>query len=578
MKGFFVHVRVSYTALFFLFLAITSCTTRRFPVVRPVVEMPRNAYSKTKAQEHFIRARDYERRGLGKMAEREYERALQFDPESQVLKQQVIRIYIESGKYTQALLLIKQGRKNKDLSRDEKRIVSTIYLKMNEIKRAAWILESIKKKSSEELYSLGIIYESLGNPEKAFSYYRAYFEKEPDALQVGFKMGKMLLKEQKFAEAESLLVSLQENGEPSADIYTLRGMVGLLRSDTVTGLQMYDSALTIDSLFEEALRSKAQVFIRRSDFTAAIACYRKLVRSDIFGDTYGRTLALLYYYNKEFDTSEQMLKDLLETSMDDHELHYYLGLVFVAVDKEDLARTEFEKALALYSKYKDAWRELASIFIRKREYAEALRTAERYTIALPESAASWRLKGYIETLLKDYKNAVASFKKAIDIDSEDTYTWFELGSAYERNGEIDHAVRAFRKVLVLKPDDPATLNYLGYMWAEQGRNLDTAKVYLEKALEEEPHNGAFLDSYAWIFYQMGVYDSAYLYLKKATERIYDDPVLFHHLGDVLVKRNDLDGAVEAYRKSLELDTEHVDVVRKKIVDCEILLQRQSIAE
>ena len=565
---------ISIIPCFIAVLLVSGCVSRRFPVVRPVVEQSRSMFSRAKAQEHFILARDYERRGYVKLAEREYEKALQLDPESEVLKQQVILRYIESGKYTQALLLIKEGRKNEDLSREEKRIVSTIYLKMGEIVRAVEILETIKNKNEQELYSIGLIYESLGNTDKALDAYYRYFKKRPDALNVGFKVGKMLLQEKRFADAESLLIDIQRENGAQAEIYTMRGTVAFVKGDTAGGLGLYDSALTIDSLNEEALRSKAQIYIGMSKFPPAIECYLKLIGSETYGEVYSRTLALLYFYDGQNDKSEQLFKGLLQDNMDDYELHYFLGLVFADRENNDFARIEFEKALALQPDHKESWRELCTIYIREKMYDDALAAAKRFTRALPDAPSSWRMLGYVESIEKKYEAAITSLKKAVTLDTADAFAWFELGSVLERNKETDRAVKAFRKVLALKPEDPATLNYLGYMWAERGKNLDTAKTFLERALQKDPNNGAFLDSYAWVYYQLGNYDSAFTYLQKAVERIFDDPVLFHHLGDILVKRNDLIGAITAYRRSLDLGSDESPIVRRKIVDLEIVIQQQ----
>ena len=69
-------------------LVVGGCASyRQFPVVRPVVEPSRNVYARAKAEDHFILARDFDRRGFAKLAEREYERALQLDPESYQAKQ-----------------------------------------------------------------------------------------------------------------------------------------------------------------------------------------------------------------------------------------------------------------------------------------------------------------------------------------------------------------------------------------------------------------------------------------------------------------------------------------------------------
>lgn len=150
----------------------------------------------------------------------------------------------------------------------------------------------------------------------------------------------------------------------------------------------------------------------------------------------------------------------------------------------------------------------------------------------------------------------------------------KLGSCYERSGDISHAADAFRRVLRLRPGDPAASNYLGYMWAEKGINLDSAKTLLESALSKEPANGAFLDSYAWIYYQQGDVDGSYRFITAAISRIHDDPVVFDHLGDILHKRNDNERAVQAYHRSLEYNPDNAEKIRRKIVDCEVILIRE----
>lgn len=557
-----------------ILIFIGGCAHHRFPVVRPVAEQSRNEYVRAKAQDHFILGRDYDRRGLTKLAEREYKKAMALDPDAAILKKMVLQKYLEAGKYTQALLLVKGGRKNEELSREEKKIVSTIYINMEEINRAVEVLESIEEKTGEELFSIGRIYELLGNRERALNAYRRYFELKPDALTIGFRVAKMLLQETRFSEAESLLVTIQEREGKQCDIYTLRGTIALMQEDTADGIALYDSALAIDSLHEEALRSKAQVYIGIKNYPPAIECYKRLVGSQVYGNVYKRTLGLLYFYDGQSDTAEQLFKELLQTDLDDYELHYFLGLVFADQEKNEFARIEFEKSLALQPKHTESWRELSSLYLREKNHKAALRVARRFTATLPEEATAWRMQGYVESLMQHYPAAIVSLKKAVARDTADSFGWFELGSALERNRETERAVKAFRKVLAFKPDDPATLNYLGYMWAEQGKHLDTAKVYLERALEKEPHNGAFLDSYAWIHYQLGNYDTAKAYIEKAVERIYDDPVLYYHLGDILGKLGDIDGAIAAYYAALELGSEEGDAIRRKVLELEIILQRQ----
>ena len=46
-------------------------------------------------------------------------------------------------------------------------------------------------------------------------------------------------------------------------------------------------------------------------------------------------------------------------------------------------------------------------------------------------------------------------------------------------------------------------NYLGYMLADKGTKLPEALKMIRKAVEQEPMNGAYLDSLGWAYFKMG---------------------------------------------------------------------------
>ncbi|MDO5576757.1 MAG: tetratricopeptide repeat protein, partial [Fibrobacter sp.] len=424
----------------FLISFITGCAIRQFPVVQPVVDIAREESARMKAQIYFIDARDYERRGLDQAAEKYYELAYSLDPTSKVLREQVVQKYVESGKFSQALLLIRGNRKNEELDEEEKKIVSTIYLKMGEFRKAAVVLESIDNKSDEEVYSLGLIYESIKDFKKALLCYGDFYKRKPEAIQIGFKIGKILLSEKRYDEAKNLYLEMKKQDSENPDIYSSLGAAMLLSEDTVSGMEYFDSALVLDSLHEESLRSKAQVFIARNEFTKAIACYEKMYTGSLYGEVYGRTLALLYYYDKQFDKAGALLRELLLEFMDDYELHFYMGLVYSATDQNDQARIELEKSLTLQNDYIDAWKELCYISVREKNYEEAMAVAERFLKDFPQSAEAWRLKGFIFNLNGLYKDAVEMLENAVKFDSKSPKLWYEYGSSLERNKEFDKAV------------------------------------------------------------------------------------------------------------------------------------------
>jgi tetratricopeptide (TPR) repeat protein len=147
---------------------------------------------------------------------------------------------------------------------------------------------------------------------------------------------------------------------------------------------------------------------------------------------------------------------------------------------------------------------------------------------------------------------------------EDIDLYFSRGMANERLGRFSDAEAAFRRVLDLDPDDGRTLNYLGYMWAEQGRRLDEALDLIRRAVALEPDNGAYLDSLGWAFYQLERYEEARTHLETAARLQPEDATILEHLGDLYVALEIPDKARELYRRALAKEDENVEGVRRKL--------------
>jgi len=177
-----------------------------------------------------------------------------------------------------------------------------------------------------------------------------------------------------------------------------------------------------------------------------------------------------------------------------------------------------------------------------------------------------------EAYIQAGDNAAAAelIRNAAAARPEDLDLHFQLGSVLERAGDRKAAEKAFLEVLEKNADHAPTLNYLGYMWAESGVNLEKAHEMLTRAVGQEPNNGAYVDSLGWVYFRLGQLDLAEKYLVDATKLLPRDATVYEHLGDVLAARGDLDRALKVYRTALDLDPESKDVdkIRNKIAELE----------
>lgn len=165
---------------------------------------------------------------------------------------------------------------------------------------------------------------------------------------------------------------------------------------------------------------------------------------------------------------------------------------------------------------------------------------------------------------ESYERSLPYLEKIVAEDDSALQALFWLGAAYERTGRKAAAATKFRRFLEQEPDSPAVLNYLGYMWAEDGVNLDEALNLVERAVALDPENGAYIDSLGWAHFQLGDYDEARRHLEHAARLVDEDAVVLEHLGDVYEALGRREEALELYRRALGLDGENAPRVEDKL--------------
>ncbi len=133
---------------------------------------------------------------------------------------------------------------------------------------------------------------------------------------------------------------------------------------------------------------------------------------------------------------------------------------------------------------------------------------------------------------------------------------FSLSAIYVELGDLPKGEKILEDYLAENPDDPGVNNDLGYLYADQGKNLEKARGMIEKAVKAEPENPAYLDSLGWVLFKLKEYEKARDWLKKATAlENGNDSTIWDHLGDCHHELNAADEARAAYATALKLAEE-----------------------
>ncbi len=177
---------------------------------------------------------------------------------------------------------------------------------------------------------------------------------------------------------------------------------------------------------------------------------------------------------------------------------------------------------------------------------------------LAQLAQMQRSSGHFTEAADTYTQAIARLKNP---GSANWPLFYGRGMAYDRAHDWPHAEADFLHALDLSPDQPFVLNYLGYAWAEQGRNLVQARRMIERAVEQQPNDGSIIDSLGWVLLQSGDKASAIRFLERAVELEPEDSTINGHLGDAYFAAGRKQEADIQWRRALILNPDPQDLVR-----------------
>lgn len=90
---------------------------------------------------------------------------------------------------------------------------------------------------------------------------------------------------------------------------------------------------------------------------------------------------------------------------------------------------------------------------------------------------------------KKFEQALAAFKKAVELDPKNAAAYNGGGSCYYSAGKIDIAIEAFKKAIACDPGLSTAYFNLGHCYAAK-KQLDLAIIQYGKAVKDNPKFGA----------------------------------------------------------------------------------------
>lgn len=247
----------------------------------------------------------------------------------------------------------------------------------------------------------------------------------------------------------------------------------LVAKRTNEAVEQYKAILKAQKDFVPALAGLGFVALQQEDWKTGEGYYRKVV--DQLANTQNagknRTLETAYFYlgtalmeQKQYEDAVGYFKEALRIKRDASDTHYALAVTYKNLDSMKKYRDELEIALAFDPKMPEANYDLALLLIESNEdvgrAAELLRTSvqnapgvDKPQFALDELGPFAKRFASAKSLAStDPAKALTEARISVALEPENVDALLLLGSLWENSGNTANAQGAYRRVLVIVPD------------------------------------------------------------------------------------------------------------------------------
>jgi len=495
--------------------------------------------------------------------------------------------------------------------------LARLYSDSGDMTRAIQVLSAVPEddRTAKMDYALGMSYDQLKENKKAIDAYGKAFDMEPDNLDAERGLAQALLNDGQLGPALKHFEAISAADPQDAQTYTRiseierkqghyeQALATLKKAKALASDSLeigYNEALIEDSLghYDEAAAA-LQLLVKQTNHPDGQYADAEKNNRSIFLDL----LANVYREQNKTDQAVQTYQ-LMVAMGGDYAERGYQGQVDAYRDAKqyDKATQVAQQAAQAMPKDKSVQLMLAGQLADTNKSEEGIKLAKAQLhgdagdreVHLALAQMYTRLRRWKDASEEiDAADAISAQKDAqvskpgaspVAVSQDDKiYIYFLRGALDERQKHYDSAEEQFRKILAIDSSNSMTLNYLGYMLADRGVKLDDALTMVQKAVQQDPQNGAYLDSLGWVYFKMGQYALAEANLRKASERMGQDPAVHDHLGELYEKTGRLrlaaaqwEQSLSEYARTVPADAEPSDVnkVQKKLDSARVKLAKE----
>jgi tetratricopeptide (TPR) repeat protein len=452
------------------------------------------------------------------------EKAYKLDKNNKYYREHYIDLLTKSGKIEEAIDVMK------DVFRDKK---GDDILKM----QYAYLLSLSK------------------NPKKAIAILNEFETNGEYNEAIAYEKVKIFIEQKDFKNAEIELKKMVKNN-PNDTRFLSNLAEFYLKTNNIEQAELaFNDILRTEPNNVNALLYKAQYYqIKKDESNYKRALINLMYNKELNLDTKITLLADKFAQGAKLDSTDKYFLNsigriLIAQYPTEYRAHQVMGDMFYIGQKYDSARQAYMKTLSMHNSEYEVWQNLFYAQNALKLYKELADSTEASLELFPANALIHFYNGLANSQLDKYEKAEKSYRRSLRFSGEnknlEAQIYSLLGEIYHKQKKYSDMDQSFESAIKLDPNNAYTLNNFAYYLSLRKDKLEYAKLMSKKSLDIDKVNVSFLDTYAWINFQLGKFDEAKFYQEQAIAIGKEDlSTIYEHYGDILIKLNDIENALK----------------------------------
>jgi len=491
--------------------------------------------------------------------------AIRVDPRNDAAHFEMAQIYLQEGNLDQALSSANLALKFNPQNIWYKRVLVEIYAQRAEWSKQIALLQEIAKQTpgqTDVLYELADACIMVRKYEEALKLYAQIEKLEGYSEDLLIRKKNLYLSLGKPGKAIEEIRKLVEKVPDEYEYRRILAEVYLMNRQPEKALEQYEEILKRDPQNSFVHFSLADYYRKQGNNERSFE-ELKLAFMNPDADVNLKIQVLASYfeiteaYPELKNQALTLCEKLIEVSPDDSRAHALYGDFLFRDERFKEARTQYEQALEGDKSRYSVWNQLLLCLNELGETQKLNELSSEASDLFPQQAVFFLYKGLSFMQLKQYEQAVEALREGslIGTDNKALAVQFlaSLGDSYHHLARYSESDQAYEEALLSDSNNIYVLNNYAYYLSIRKTRLDRAELLARRCNTLAPGRPSYEDTYAWVLFQAGKKQEALKWIDRAIASGGNtNSTIWEHQGDIRWSLNQKDGAMESWKKALEL--------------------------